>query len=358
MYLIYDLGAFFAMKAWVLARAVPRLRLKRPVPVEIELRAFRDSELTDRQRSFFAPFDRKLESLGYRPFCTYTGTNTGGKGLSRNYFNPLDPANCNVVVVEVETVAEGKKHFGQASSVNFVTRFADGRRCATSNSGQMKLFDLPPGWKAERCGNVTDLAELKRRHDRLASGMGIPSPAIAEEAATLENARDYHRVYFGHQVSAGLYAVDPGGTTLRPTDRFHWRGIRRHYNPFLHPFRVDSFLPAALLGAGLPLAASRGAEQFSSMLASQAGIPAGPLATLVATTGVVLGGIAAGWFLKRQTILWTFLLIYIPLFLLGHRPPAPMFVYAASILAHYVRQFRVRRRLMLIEDTSSATSAV
>jgi hypothetical protein len=358
MYLIYDLGAFLAMKAWVLARGVPRLRLKRPVPVEIELRAFRDTGLTEKQLSFFSPFDKKLESLGFRPFCTYSVTNTGGKGLARNYVNPMDPANCKVLVVEVETKVQGKKHFGQASSVSFVTRFADGRRCATSNSGQMKLFDVPPGWKMQRCRNVTDIAELKRRHERLADGMGVPSPAIADEATMLENVRDYHRVYFGHQVDAGLYAVDPGGTTLRPTDRFHWRGIRRHYNPFLHPFRADSFLPAALLGAGLPLLASRGAEQLSSMLASQAGIPAAPLATLVATTGVVLGGIAAGWFLKRQTILWTFLLIYIPLCLLGQTPPAPLFVYAASILAHYVRQFRVRRRLMLIEDTSSATSAV
>lgn len=356
MYLIYDLGAFLLTKAWVLARGVPTLRLRPPVPAEIELRAFRDTELTEKQRSFFLPFDQKLESLGYHPFCTYTATNTAGKGLARNYFNPLDSANCNVLVVEVETVVQGKKHFGQASSVNFVTRFADGRRCGTGNSGQMKLFDLPPGWKAQRCRNVTDLAELKRRHDRLVSGMGVPNSPIADEAAMLENARDYHRAYFGHQVSAGLYTVDPGGTTLRPTDRFLWRAIFRHYNPFVHPFRADSFLPAALLGAGLPLAASRGAEQLSSMLATQLHIPTDPLSTLVATTGVVLGGVAAGWFLKRQTILWTFLLTYIPLCLFGHTPPEPLFVYAASILSHYVRQFRVRRRLMLIEDNGSAAS--
>ena len=301
MYLIYDLGAFLAMEAWVIPRGLAHLRRRPPLPVEIDLRALRDTELTERQRSFFSPFDEKLESLGFRPFCTYTVTNTGGKGLSRNYVNPMDPANCKVLVVEVETVVQGKKHFGQASSVSFVTRFADGRRCATSNSGQMKLFDVPPGWRIQRCRNVTDLAELKRRHERFAGGIGVPSPAIADEATMLENVRDYHRVYFGHQVSTGLYAVDPGGTTLRPTDRFHWRGIRRHYNPFLHPFRVDSFLPGALLGAGLPLAASRGAEQLSALLAPHAGIPAGPIATLVATTGVVLGGIAAGWFLKRQT---------------------------------------------------------
>ena len=357
MYLIYDLGAFLLMKAVVIPRSLVKLRLRRPVPAEIELRAFRDSELTEKQRSFFLPYDLKLESLGYRPFCTYTSTNTGGKGLARNYVNPFDTANCSVLVVEVETVVNGKKHFGQASSVSFVTRFADGSRCATSNSGQMRLFDLPPGWRAQRCRNVTDLRELKQRHDRLAEGMGVPNAAIADEASMLENVRDYHRVYFGHQVSTGLYALDPGGTTLRPTDRLHWRAVFRHYNPFIHAFHVDSFLPAALLGAGLPLAASRGAEQLSSMLAPNAMLTA-PLATMLTTIGVILGGVAAGWFLKRQSILWTFLLIYLPLCLLGHTPPEPLSVYGAAVLAHYVRQFRVRRRLMLIEDTGSAVSAV
>ena len=357
MYLIYDLGAFLLMKASVIPRSLVRLRQRAPLPVEIELRTLRDTELTERQRSFFSPFDQKLEALGYRPYCTYTATNTGGKGLSRNYVNPLDSANCTVMVVEVETLVQGQKHFGQASSVHFVTRFGDGRRCATSNSGAMQLFDLPPGWKAQRCRNVTDIAELKRRHDRLASGMGLPLPAIADEAALLETARDHHRVYLGHQVSTGLYALDPGGITLRPTDRFHWRAIRRHYNPFFHPFRVDGFLPAALLGAGLPLLASRGAEHFSSMLAPNA-VTTAPLATMVTTIGVILGGVAAGWFLKRQSILWTFLLIYLPLCLLGHTPPEPFSVYGAAVLAHYVRQFRVKRRLMLIEDSSSAVSAV
>jgi hypothetical protein len=356
MYLPYDLGAFLLMTAWVIPRSLPRLRKKNPVPIELQLRPLRDMELTEKQRSFFSLFDQKLESLGYHCFCTYTATNTGGKGLSRNYVNPSDPANCTVVLVEIETVVQGVKHFGQSSSVQFLTKFPEGRRCATTNSGALRLFDAPPGWRTQRCRNVTDLAELKRRHDRLASDMGVPLPPIGDEAALFESTRMRHRTYFDHQVRNGLYAPDPDGTWLRPTDRFHWRAIRQHYNPLIHPFRADSFLPAALLGAGLPLLASRSAELLSAVLDPYLTLPRDQLPMLIATMGVLLGGVGTGWFLKRQTILWTFLLIYVPLCLLGRTPPIPLFVYIAAILAYYVRQFRLRSRLMLIEDTRSSAS--
>src|SRR5262245_41990039 len=101
MYLPYDLGALLLVAAFVIPRSLPRLRRRPPLPAELQLRSLRDTELSEKQRSFFSLFDQKLESLGYHCFCTYTATNTGGKGLSRNYVNPSDPANCTVILVEI-----------------------------------------------------------------------------------------------------------------------------------------------------------------------------------------------------------------------------------------------------------------
>lgn len=316
----FDLIGLFWTTAAVLFTSKPQLRKNsRPIPVRYDRQVIDESSLTERQKRFFAPFDAQLAALNYRPMCTFRVANYGSNIL-REYLNPADPARCTLTVVEVQTNVQGLKTGKHTSMVCFTTRFSNGKELATRNMELKSVMDSPEYRVLQDCPNVTNLAELKKRHDARSTGFRTPvSPPSAIpslfEAYEVENQR-----HFAHQVERGLLRLNAQGDAYEVTDKAFNRGIRNFFNPFARRLTLKNALLSLLIAAVVPLyGILKLAPAVAEQLGSDPVVSNGPV-TLAIVVCYAVAGILLGLFSEVHSFVWVVLITYIPAHLVAGPP--------------------------------------
>ena len=343
-----DMLAYAASTLRVLFGSKARLRRNtRAIPLHYEFDLLADEQLTGSQKEYLRPIDAQLEALNYRATCTYRVKNYDAN-LLRVYLNAADTASCVLTIVEVRVEVNGVKGVKSSSSVRFTTRFSDGKRFITTNMGLKSLFDRPEYLLEQRLPNVTNLAELKRRHDERARTLGVANPPPRDVQGILSETNDEHQRYSKFQLERGIFRLAPDGNGYLLTDRVFDRGIRNHFLPFGKRITLAQVLFSGLLGAVLPLfgilklgpwvaqnthADERGAFLFSGVMIA--------LCYLVA-------GVIIGWVCDAQKFTWIMLVAYLPAHLVagwsyGWFPYATLMFNACYLVA----QAKRRRALIL-----------
>jgi hypothetical protein len=340
-----DLPIYLYVTGYTLFRAVSVLRdtaSKRAIPVNIEHLEVPASGLTAEQSQYLAGWDKKLEALNYRPVCTYRAV-LFGHNLQRAYLAPGDTARCTVMVIELETSGEIKA-VHHSCTVRFVTDYADGRRLAIINSKARSFLDPCPNHISQKCPNVNDVAELKRRHDRRGAALGqaLWPPADATSIVALDEQK--RKLFDQCQLDRGLRKLTPAGDAFVLTDKAHWRAVRNHYNPFAQRFSIWRLALAIVIGAAVPLLSLL---KLAPAAANLVALPGAAEATN--TAAYLVAGALIGYLLDCNLI-WTFLISYITAHaVLGWSFGPWPYSMLASVASFFARQAKHRRQLILME---------
>jgi len=317
----------------------------RPIPARYDLEEISDAQLAEAQRKYLQPIDEQLGSMNYRPDCTFRAANYGSN-LMRRYSNPADPASCGLTVVEVKVQAGQRQSVRNANSVEFTTRLADGRMVSTRNSPNKSLMDQPPYRIVQDFPNLTDLRELKTKHDALAAKFGLTSSPPYGAAAIFDEMQREHTKFSEYQVEHGVLRRTPAGDAYQITEKVMNRGIRNFFNPFSKRFSVTQAVFSLLLGAVLPLF---GILKIAPAVAASSYQHALPFAgaTVAIALCYALAGAILGFACNAQSFVWVMLITYLPAHLvagnLGWFPYSTLAFY----VAYTVSQAKQRRELVL-----------
>jgi hypothetical protein len=343
-----DLPIYLWSTLKVLFGSKTRLRQNtKPIPVRFEFEELSESQLTAAQLEYLKPFDLQLARLNYRPLCTFRARNYGAN-LLRRYMNSADAASCALTVVEVKASVNGVVCVRNSSYVEFATRLSNGDRFTTRNMAQKSLFDQPPYRITQDFLNVTDLAELKRRHDARAQSLGATDFPPQDFASVSEELTVEHERYAKFQLENGVYQLAPAGDAYLVTDKVFNRGIRNHFLPFSRRISLSYAIFSALIGALLPLFGILKigpwlAVQSSSVSNGQIHVAALGILAAYCLAGAVIGRIC-----QYQKFTWFMLIIYVPAHLVagwtfGWFP----YTTAAYVCAYLASQSRERAKLVL-----------
>jgi len=234
-----------------------------------------------------------------------------------------------------------------ANSVEFTTRLADGRVVSTRNSPNKSLMDQPPYKVVQDFPNLTDLQDLKKKHDILSAKFcGTSSPPYGAAAIFDEMQREHTR-FSEYQVEHGVLRRTPTGDAYQITEKVMNRGIRNFFNPFSKRFSVTQAVFSLLLGAVLPLF---GILKIAPVVATSSYEHTLPFAgaTLAIAVCYALTGAILGFACNAQSFVWVMLITYLPAHLaagnsLGWFPYSTLAFYAA----YTVSQAKQRRELVL-----------
>jgi len=343
-----DILGFLWTTGTVLFASKPQLRKNsRPVPLRYQREIVEDASLTEAQKKYLAPLEQKLEALNYRPLCTFRVTNYGSN-LIREYRNAADPASCTLTVVEVQTNVNGVRGVKNSCVVNFTTRFSGGKWLTTRNMEVKTVLDTPEYRIVQECPNVTDVAQLKKRHDARAATMGTPlSPPSDVEGVFLEGQQDHER-FSAFQLQRGTYKLNPQGDAYLITDKAFNRGIWNHFNPFARRISLPEAIFSILIGALLPLLGIlKLAPAATESLGPASALSINP-STLVIAACYAFAGLILGLIAETQNYVWVLLITYIPAHIiagssLGWIPYSTL----AFLVSFYVCQAKRRRQLVL-----------
>jgi hypothetical protein len=334
------------------ARANPRA-----LPVRPEYEEIPEDTLSQAQKDCIQPFDAQLAALHYRPVCTYRITNfrNYGHNLVRRYFHPLDSASCSLTILELKAKVNNLQACKTSSGVLFTTRFSDDTLLTTRNMPLKSLNDQPPYNTVQECRQVTDLAELKRRHDACASKMGIPVPPASDVKAIFEEQLREHQRFCAFQLQRGLYRLLPDGEAYALAEKARVRGIWNYFNPFARRISWPSLVFSALVGSLLPLSTIRIlAPLLSQQLENLPGPTVSFASTVLIAGSYVLAGAIIGSMSEWAPYYGIMVISYFPAHLIagwsfGWFPySTAMFLVSFSVI-----QAR-RRRSLIFESTHEA----
>jgi hypothetical protein len=343
-----DLIGFLWTTAKVVLGSKPQLRKNtRPIPLRYQREVVADSSLSEAQKKYLAPLDSQLEALNYRPMCTYRVTNYGAN-LIREYSNFADPATCTLTIVEVQTNVNGVRGVKNSHVVNFTTRFSGGKWLTTRNMELKTVMDTPEYRIVQECPHVTDLAQLKKKHDARSSSLGTPaSPPRDVESLFAEGQMDHDR-FSAYQVQRGILRLNPLGDAYLITDKAFNRGIRNFFNPFAQRISLTNVLFSVLIGAVLPLfGILKLAPAVAVRLGPTPAIGISP-STLAIAACYALAGIILGFIGEAQSYVWVMLITYVPAHVLGGSTLG-WFPYStlAFGISYLVCQAKRRRQIVL-----------
>lgn len=346
-----DLAVFLYTTGKIVFTSLPRLRrgeLTSRIPVRYELQEINPAALTEGQRLYLAPYDEKLAAMNYFPVCTYRVTNYGHT-LLRNYSSPIERSRCVLMIHEMLLKIKDKPSPTNSCTMSFHTRFADGTMLTTRNMRIKSVVDRPPYQIVQEQPGISEPAEMKRVHDKRASGMGCPVPPPSDTSSVFKDVKSEHVRFAEYQLSQGTYRLNPDGKTYSLTDKPYWRGIRNHLNPFAHRFSIRRFLPAALVAMALPLFGVMKLAPAAAEAARNIGFPPATAETAVMLACYLCAGAIIGYVLERQTFVWVFLLTYLSVRIFSGTAlgPIPYSAFAGSV-AFSVAHAKQRRRAVLL----------
>jgi hypothetical protein len=298
-----ELGQFVLVAAATMSIAVPIILKTIRLPRHLELQLIPDSQLTRKQSEFFASYDSQLKALGFEPLTTYRMSNIPkSKNLLRTYLSSTEPTRCTV---QISAAINGPVQFDQ---VHFVTEFGDQSRTFTTNRLNSETFDREPDKFVLECRGLTDLAELKRRHDQFTEQYRTRGPVFVGRDNFEALVKEQYEREVSHQVRQKLLWLDAAKDEYRVTLRWAMRMQRNMFNPFADNFTLKK-LAVALAAGSLPVLANlEQAQLLQSMNQTNVDwVPGVMLAYVVA-------GVAAGLLFGHKSFLWAFLLALIPSF--------------------------------------------
>jgi len=343
-----DLPYFLWTVFKVVFNSKDRLRKNtRPIPLHFEYEEIWHEQLTPAQREYMKPLDTQMTQLGYRPQCTFRARNFGSN-LLRRYIHPADAATCGLTIVEVKVNVNGVENVRNACAFEFATRLANGNLFLTRSKSQPSLFDQPPFRITQDFPNVTDLTELKRRHDVKAATLGPAKMPPIDFAGVCDELNAEHERNARFQLERGIYQLAPNGDAYLVTDKAFDRGIRNHFSPFGRRVSVARVILSALIGAVLPLF---GILKLAPWLSEQTlAAPAGysPFTHLGILLAYALAGYLIGYICEVQKFTWIMLVTYLPAHLVagwtfGWLPYSTVAFFCAYLAA----QSRQRAKLVL-----------
>jgi len=344
-----DLFAFLYTLAFIVFGSLPQLRRNvARIPVQYEIEEIPPSKLSEKQAQYFAPYDQKLAAMNYWPTCTYRVTNYG-HNLMRSYVNSAETSRFVAMIVELTTNVTGKQAIGQGRMMSFHTQFTDDRILTTRTMNLKTVMDRPPYQVLQERPHITEPAELKKEHEKLAAVLACPVAPPSTAAGIFKYMKSEHERFCSHQVAQGTLRLQPDGISYAMTDKVFWRGIRNHLNPFANRFSLRQFLPAALVSEILPVVTALKLAPAVAHAAQEFGIPSAAASEATMLACYIAVGALVGYLLERHTFVWVFLLTYIPVRLLaaaslGHVPYSAI----AGLIAYSVSQAKKRRRAILI----------
>jgi hypothetical protein len=327
------LAAFLAL---ALVVGVPLIRFGVHLPAELDIATVPDDGLTPEQGAYFQRLDEKMRGLGYAPQLNFTVLNFQGGTLSRVYTGAYDAAVLGAHLMRGHAALDES----QVSAQNYqewITRYEDGTTLTTRNAELGELFDRLPGQVVQDVVGA-GVVDLKGRHDRRARELLGRVPRHVTAAQGIEEFKDYHRRWCAFQVERGLMVRDATGEKVHPTVRTALRGVFNFLNPLADNFTWPRFLAGVVAGAGLPLAAA---------LAADLGFLPGPswVGPALAATGA---GAVIGVVFTGKAFVWSLLLGYLPLRLLGEDPvPQLLLALWMGFVAESVARVQDRRRLLV-----------
>jgi hypothetical protein len=322
-----DLGLFAVTVGLFLAVGIPLILKNVRLPIELAIEEIPDRDLDPAQNAFFAAWDDRLAAIGYRPRLNYRISNLQGPNLVRGYFSTTEwPAISLNLLRSDATVGEDQS----ACYLEIVSQFADGTLLSTRNVELGDVFEPPPFQIIQDHRGERDPARLKALHDRRAQTLATRGLRQLSPEVLFERLREHHLRWSEHQLEKGLLRRDACGEMLRPTLRTALRGVRNFVNPFSDNFTLLRFVLALIVGLGVPcvgLVALAGPLAPTVVrLSSDTGLSVGflesmALGGLLTVTGAVVGGL-----FTVKSFIWTFLLAYIPLRLLGPSGLMPLWL--------------------------------
>jgi hypothetical protein len=343
----YDLIGLFWTTVIVVFASKPQLRKNsRPIPARFDRQIVDESSLSIEQRKYFAPFDAQLAAMNYRPMCTFRVANYG-TNLLREYSNPADPAHCTLTIVEVQTTVKNLQAVKNSSMVSFKTSFSSGKELVTRNMELKSVMDSPDYRVLQDCRNVTDLADLKKRHNARSAAFGTPVSPPRDVKSLFEAYEVENQRHFAHQVQRGILKLNAQGDAYIVTDKAFNRGILNFFNPFARRLTLTNALLSLLVSAVIPL---YGILKLAPAVAERVGDPylaSGPqalaIAACFAATGVLLG-----LFSEVRSFVWIVVMTYVPAHLvagssLGRFP----FSTLAFAISYFVCRAKEKRQLVL-----------
>ena len=348
-----DLAVFVFTVGNVVFGSMPKLRRNAvPVPVKYEIEEVPAPALSDGQAACFAPYDEKLREMGYWPVCTYRIANYG-HNLMRTYVNPGETSRCAVMIVEIRVEVGGMRPVSSSCTMSFHTMFSDHTMLTTRNMKLKSILDRPPYQTVQECPYITEPAEMKRVHDAKAAKMGCPVPPASTVDQVFKELNEEHDRFCDYQLAQGTFQMNPDGTSYALADKAHWRGIRNHFNPFVHRIYTLRFLPALLMAVFLPVLAALKLAPAAAAAATNMGFSPSTAAEAMILASYLVAGAVIGFMLESATFVWVFLLTYIPVRVVGATPLGPMpYSALAGFVAYAVAQAKKRRRVVLLPQNA------
>jgi hypothetical protein len=313
-----DLALFAATVVLLFVVGIPIILKAVSVPRRLDIVHVEAEGFSVAQRALFAERDAALADLGFRHVRTAHVANMPGNNLVRSYLSPnaWEVANLNLM-----RSATGANAPISMEMLEFATVYADGGMLITRNAEIDDVLDpLPDQITADERGVISPRLLLER-HRLRAEAMTLHGATQIRPETLDDHWRRFHERWAAHNVARGLLKDDGQADVLRPTVRTAMRGVRNYLNPFADNFTLGRGIAAAAVGFVLPVASfvalQWGSPSPSEMVAMQLGIPSRWVFTGVAAFILGIVGAVIGRLFTTKTMVWSFLVAYLPLRLVG-----------------------------------------
>jgi hypothetical protein len=339
-----DVAIFGIVVAAFFFIGLPLITRRISLPIRVEFEDVADHGLTPAQTAYFLPLDGQLFDLGYRPTVNRRPKNLQGRALIRTYHSEVDPAiiMMNLMTSEVEGSVEQPMNY-----LEIVTRYGDGTILSTRNAEISEVLEpLPEHTIVERKG-LRDPAALKAAHDRAAEELLVHGPTFSRPEDFEPVFHEYHERWCRHQVDRGLLVpCDDDPERLRPTVKTGLRGIANFLNPLADNFTTPRFLTAMVFGLVVPVLTIlwlTGPGAFVIMrMASATGFAPSTCVTACIAVMVTIVGVVIGLLFTAKGFVWSFLLTYVILRLVG--PTGIGATFLLSLWTGVVADWAAKRR--------------
>lgn len=339
-----DVAIFGIVVAAFFVVGLPLITRRVSVPARVEFEEVPDHDLTPGQTAYFSTLDAQLFDLGYRPTVNRRPTNMQGRALIRTYYSEVDPAivMMNLMTSEVEGSVEQTMNY-----LEIVTRYGDGTILSTRNAEISEVLEpLPEQTIVERKG-LREPAALKMAHDRAAEYLLTHGPTFSRPEDFEPVFHEFHERWCRHQVDRGLLVpCDDEPDRLRPTVKTGLRGIANFLNPLADNFTIPRFLTAMIFGLVVPVLTIlwlTGPGTFAIMrMASATGFAPTICVTACIAVMLTIVGFVIGLIFTTKGFIWSFLLTYVILRLVG--PTGIGATFLLSLWTGVVADWAARRR--------------
>lgn len=313
-----DVAVFAGTVVVLFAAGIPVILRSVTVPVDLEIEEVPDGDLTPEQLGLFRQRDAELAELGFYPVRTACVVNMQGGNLVRTY---LGPSAWELVNLNLMRAAPGGAATASMEVLEVTTVYSDGALTITRNAEIDDVLDFLPDQVVADERGVTSAEVLLQRHRGRTDGVTNRSPLQLRREQTDDRWRDHHRRWAAHNVDRGLLRLDSEAEVYRPTVRTALRGIANYLNPFADDFTLRRGAAALVFGLvapiGILLYLKTGTPAPMEGFGDRLGVDPRWVFAAVGAMALGVSGAVIGRLFSTKTMIWSFLLAYVPLRLIG-----------------------------------------